>query len=184
MKKLLLTGIAALLTTAFLTAASAHGQTVKCFKPDGVEEPCDSRQLDMFPADEAFGSVTKTPLRAEYGGRIDQHIERWKALAESGDDVEVRDLCASACTLVTAYIPKERLCFSTTAALAFHHARYPNGEPAIEASRAMFNSYPQDIRTWLQNKGGFEKLPAEGYWLMLPSELWQMGYRKCEFNRR
>ena len=86
MKKLPLISVAALLTTAFLTAASAHGQTVKCFKQDGIEEPCASRQLDMFPADEAFGSVTKTPLRAEYGGRIDQHIERWKALAESGDD--------------------------------------------------------------------------------------------------
>ena len=102
MKKLLVSGVAALFTTALLTAAPAHGQTVKCFKPDGTEEPCSSRQLDMFPDADTFGPVTRTPLRAEYGGRVHQHIERWKALAESGDDVEIRDLCASACTLVTA----------------------------------------------------------------------------------
>jgi len=138
----------------------------------------------MFPDADAFGPVTRSPLRAEYGGRVHQHIERCKALAESGDDVEIRDLCASACTLVTAYVPKERLCFSATAVLAFHHARYLNGEIARGGSQMMFDSYPQDIRTWLQNKGGLEKLPVKGYWFMLASELWQMGYRKCEFNRR
>jgi hypothetical protein len=59
-------------------------------------------------------------------------------------------------------------------------ARFPNGEPAIEASRAMFNAYPQDIRMWLQAKGGVEKMPLESLWLLFPSELWQMGYRQCE----
>jgi hypothetical protein len=49
------------------------------------------QQAAMFPADEAFGSVTKNPLRAEYGGRIDQHIERWKALAVSDAELEAAD---------------------------------------------------------------------------------------------
>jgi hypothetical protein len=122
---------------------------------------------------------TTTFLGRERGGRIDQYIERWKALAASGDDVEIRDFCYSACTLVTAYIPKERLCFSVAATLAFHLARFPNGEPSMEVSRWMFNAYPEDIRAWLRAKGGLEKMPLEGFWLMSPSELWQMGYRDC-----
>ena len=44
----------------------------------------------------------------------------------------------------------------------------------------MFNAYPQDIRMWLQEKGGVEKMPLESLWLLFPSELWQMGYRRCE----
>jgi hypothetical protein len=45
----------------------------------------------------------------------------------------------------------------------------------------MFDSYPQDIRTWLQQKGGLEKM-AHGakLWALLAPELWKMGYRKCE----
>jgi hypothetical protein len=120
-------------------------------------------------------------LKDEPGGRVDQHIERWKALAASGEDVEIGGFCYSACTLVLAHVPKERLCFGQRAVLGFHLARFSlNGEPAIEASRAMFNAYPQDIRMWLQKKGGLEKMPLESLWLLFASELWQMGYRKCE----
>src|SRR5262249_20283636 len=100
-------------------------------------------------------------------------------LAASGEDVEIGSFCYSACTLVLAHVPKERLCFGLGAVLGFHLARLPNGEPAIEASRAMFNAYPQDIRMWLQEKGGVEKMPLESLWLLFASELWQMGYRNC-----
>src|SRR5262249_9645894 len=118
-------------------------------------------------------------LGGERGGRLDQHIERW-TLAASGEDVEIGGFCYSACTLVLAHVPK-RLCFGQGAVLGFHLARSSlNGEPAIEASRAMFNAYPQDIRMWLQEKGGVEKMPLESLWLLFASELWQMGYRKCD----
>jgi hypothetical protein len=172
-------------------SAPADEQAVKCLKPDGTEESCASRQSYFEPTQRydaeglekllppPFGPTNKTFLGREQGGRIDQHIERWKALAASGDDVEIRGFCGSACTLVTAYIPKERLCFSQTAMLAFHLARFSNGEPSLEGSRQMFNAYPEDIRAWLRAKGGLEKMPLQGYWLMFPSELWQMGYRDC-----
>jgi len=83
---------------------------------------------------------------------------------------------------VTAYVPKERLCFSQIAVLGFHLARdHFTGEPDIEASRWVFNSYPQDIRMWLQKKGGVEKMPLESLWLLFASELWEMGYRQCDW---
>jgi len=49
-----------------------------------------------------FGPINKSWLGRERGGRLDQHIERWKALAASGEDVEIRGSCYSACTLVLA----------------------------------------------------------------------------------
>jgi hypothetical protein len=182
----------ALIAFALMAAAPVYAeQAVKCLKPDGTEESCASRQPFFEPTKRydaeglekllppPFGPTDKTFLGREQGGRIDQHIERWKALAASGEDVEIRGFCWSACTLVTAYIPKERLCFSKTAMLAFHLARFSNGEPSIEGSRWMFNAYPEDIRAWLRAKGGLEKMPLQGFWLMFPSELWQMGYRDC-----
>jgi hypothetical protein len=52
--------------------------------------------------------IDKTFLGKEWrGGNLEQHKEYFKALAASGEDVEVRDACWSACTLVLAYIPKE-----------------------------------------------------------------------------
>jgi len=52
--------------------------------------------------------------------------------------------------------------------------------PAPMTTRRMFNSYPENIRAWLQNKGGIEKMTIEEYWTLTPPELWAMGYRKCE----
>jgi len=86
-------------------------------------------------------------------------------------NVEIRGLCPSACTLVLAHVPKERLCFSQTAVLAFHLARFPNGEPTIEGSLAMFNAYPRDIRMWLQEKGGVEKMSFESFWLLFSTRV-------------
>src|SRR5262249_48350989 len=59
----------------------------------------------------------------EPGGVIKEHIERWQELARSGADVEILDACYSACTLIVAYVPKERLCFGAFATLQFHLAR-------------------------------------------------------------
>jgi len=129
-----------------------------------------------------FGPINKGWVGSEHGGNLQEHVERWKALAASGKDVEIRGFCPSACTPVAAYVPKERLCFSQIAVLGFHLARdHFAGEPDIEASRRVFNSYPQDIRMWLQKKGGVEKMPLESLWLLFASELWEMGYRQCDW---
>ena len=106
-------------------------------------------------------------------------------LDASGNNIEIRGICPSACTLVLSYIPKERLCFQQTAWLWFHHAQdmftHATTEETVKYSRAMFDKYPQDIRQWLEQKGGFEKMPhGNRYWAISAAELWKMGYRKCE----
>ena len=51
----------------------------------------------------------RTVLGLEWGGKLIDHIERWQALDKSGDVIEIRGPCVSACTMVMAFIPRERL---------------------------------------------------------------------------
>jgi hypothetical protein len=97
----------------------------------------------------------------------------------------------SACTLVVNYIPKERLCFDANAQLAFHMLRsgatadWKPGDPwkelplNLEATKQIVDSFPEDIRNWINERGGYSKLPTETYLTMRASELWKMGYRRC-----
>ena len=44
----------------------------------------------------------------------------------------------------------------------------------------MIDKYPADIRTWIETRGGAKKMPLVGYWVLYASDLWEMGYRKCD----
>jgi hypothetical protein len=54
----------------------------------------------------------KVTIDFEPGGHLQEHLQRWQALALSGADVEILNSCLSACTLIVAYVPKERLCLA------------------------------------------------------------------------
>jgi hypothetical protein len=62
----------------------------------------------------------KVTIDFEPGGHLQEHLQRWQALALSGADVEILNSCLSACTLIVAYVPKERLCFGRFSSLQFH----------------------------------------------------------------
>jgi hypothetical protein len=105
--------------------------------------------------------------------------------AQSGE-VQVRGPCMSACTLVLSYISKNRLCFDDKAVLGFHKVRYQftlaNG-PDIAAESTtteVVESYPEDIRAWIDSQGGQKRMPMDGYWYLWAKNLWAMGYRKCD----
>jgi hypothetical protein len=139
-----------------------------------------------------------TKLYYEPGGILLEHEKRWKALAKSGDDVEIRGMCVSACTLITAYIPKERLCFGEHATLMFHQVRIPkqgakqgvkddlsfeNTMPYLLGTQQFVARLPRDILMWIKERGGAEGLPGDTpyhFLTLYAGELWNMGYRKCE----
>jgi hypothetical protein len=124
--------------------------------------------------------ISTTVLQAEAGGGLSVHVRRWQELARSGDNVEVRGPCFSACTMVVAYVPKERLCFGEYASLHFHSARNLfTRQESLETNRWMFARYPTDIQKWLTVRGGVEKLTLD-FWELPAEELWAMGYRQCK----
>jgi hypothetical protein len=145
-------------------------ELVKCLKPDGTEESCESRHIKP-----------KTVLYDEPGGIFTEHWQRWHTLNLSGHDVEIRGSCVSACTMILAHISKDRLCFGESASLQFHASRRERDstEPDIPFTRWMLTQYPRDIRNWLSMRGGAEKMTVAELWRLSAEELWAMGYHKC-----
>lgn len=137
--------------------------------------------------------VPKTVIRHDNGGYLHEYIERWSNISAQGGQVEVLGRCVSACTLVTAYIPKDRICFGPDASLDFHQAYIskPEFSPAVEATKWILEKYPADIPHWIADQGryrmgfdwnvrqGSKTPPLYGFWTLPAEELWKMGYRRC-----
>jgi hypothetical protein len=118
--------------------------------------------------------------RPQHRGLVDKYNIQWKVIAEAGGPVEILGMCQSACTLVMAHVPKDRLCFGQDGYLNFHQARSSlDGSLAPETTKWMIRHYPDDIRNWIDRQGGVEMLPTHTYWTLRASELWKMGYSKC-----
>ena len=109
---------------------------------------------------------------------MSEYRDRYEELKSRGVEVEVRGMCESACTLVTSVIPKGRLCFGANAALRFHKAT-ELGKPSNYATQWMVDSYPVEIRGWIEGKGGVERMPVEGYWTLPAAVLWSLGFDRC-----
>jgi hypothetical protein len=156
-----------------LGAGAAHGQSWR-----------DSVNLPKVPFTE-FAITPKPPpviyILHDDGGRLADYVSRWSVVSLAGNQVEVLGRCGSGCTILTAYIPKDRLCFHARASLAFHMARHSDTDPtpAPKTTKWMINNYPADIRGWIEARGGVEKMSISEWWTLPASELWEMGYRKC-----
>ena len=117
------------------------------------------RQLATLPGTTATETVV---INKGLGGSIPEHELRYRLMAQTGAAVEMRGQCWSACTLVTAYFPKERLCFGPGAFLAFH-AALRNMETrayAPQATALMYASYPPEYKGFIDRHGGWERLTA------------------------
>ena len=93
----------------------------------------------------------------DVGGRIDRYLDGYEKLGASGKMVIIDGLCASACTIVLAMVPREKICVTPNANLAFHaawdfgaHRRITN----FEATRMLFTMYPVQVQRWIARHGG------------------------------
>jgi hypothetical protein len=165
------------LALALLATAAAYGQTPPYLwyrSPVMPAPPWSNADIDKGSA------ATRTVIYNDRGGNLNFYSARWRALAESGSDVEIRGACMSACTTIMVYVPHDKFCFGKEASLTFHmNVDQTTGKPAVGATKWMLDEFPEDIRTWIENKGGIEKMTMDG-WTMTAPELWAMGYRKCE----
>ena len=93
---------------------------------------------------------------------IGTYIDKYQDLQASGENVIVDGLCASACTLVLGFIPRDRLCITPRAVFGFHQA-YDAGVAKTgallqvanrEASEYLFHKYPRPVRDWIFVHGG------------------------------
>jgi hypothetical protein len=191
---------AAVTLAALLATAAAHAQSTiypphkildpeeglplhqrKFMPPEGYVSP-DQRALVALSAPiMAPKLIEPVVMLGGKGGLIAEHHVRFWALKQQGATVEMRGGCWSACTLITSFIPKERLCFAEGSFLAFHSARAPDSlSPQLHSTLAMYASYPAEIRQWIDRNGGPYKMTVESYWTMYDRELWAIGYPRCK----
>ena len=121
-------------------------------------------------------------LQDETGGSIGWHKLRFAAYQREEVRVELHGSCYSACTLITGYVPKDKLCFASGAFLAFHAAQTADRRKHADGTLQMYLIYPKFIRDWVDEQGGIDKLPGprEGFWTLYDRDLWKMGYPKCK----
>ncbi len=110
--------------------------------------------LGMMPA-----SAT-VRIHGDDGGRIGTYLARFKALRVSGERVVIDGTCASACTMLLGAIPRDRICVTPQATLAFHAAwdPTPSGtEISTAGNHYLWANYPADIRNWITRHGGLRE---------------------------
>jgi len=118
------------------------------------------------------------------GGRIGTYVDKYRDLSNTGQTVVIDGICASACTIVLAAVPNERICTTPRARLGFHQAwdvGLAQGGALVqvasrEASQMLFALYPAPVRRWIRGKGG---LPAPNKMLWLQGKQLRAMYKPC-----
>ena len=92
------------------------------------------------------------------GGRIETYVQRFTQARDSGERIVVDGRCLSACTLVLAIVPRERICVTPNASFGFHAAWSFDSAGGVAvntgATDSMWKMYPQRIRQWIRANGG------------------------------
>jgi hypothetical protein len=91
------------------------------------------------------------------GGQIGAYLSKYHALRENGERVMIDGTCASACTMLLGVIPRNRICVTPRAVLAFHSAWNPTSEGEQVSSAGnyyLWSNYPSHIRKWIIEHGG------------------------------
>jgi hypothetical protein len=129
--------------------------------------------------------IGPTPAAAEVrilaspGGAVGSYLELFEAVRQSGQRVVIDGPCYSACTLVLSTIPRERICVTRRAVLGFHAPRWLDRRgrqyaASDETVNVVANTYPADVRAWIDRNGGLRGKP-----IFLRGRALTAMYRRC-----
>jgi hypothetical protein len=111
--------------------------------------------ISVSPAD-ATMRITGDP-----GGLVIDYVERFEAARASGEPVIIEGPCLSACTLAIGILPRGQVCATPNAVLGFHAAWRPTSNggrvTSPDATQAMYEVYPANVRKWIARHGGLSK---------------------------
>ena len=165
-------------------AGTAFGQSsthVRSAPPADAAKPLVFEEYFISRTSEFTLTPNRVVITRGGGGLLYEHNMKYAGYRNAGMAVEVRGPCCSACTLITAYVGKDKLCIGQGAFFAFHQARAATTKQVRPAETAlMYWQQPEQIRDWIDRNGGHAKLPLDGFWTMYDHELWAMGYQKCK----
>src|SRR5271169_3921183 len=75
----------------------------------------------------------------DHGGSVAEYDARWSELAARGANVRVVGPCQSACTVLLAHIPNDRICVTPQASFGFDLAHRP------DATAMLWAGYSTDL---------------------------------------
>jgi hypothetical protein len=96
------------------------------------------------------------------GGSITAYAERYKALEQTGVSVKIDGLCISACTMVLAYFPPDRICMTERGSFGFHLASTQDGDNP-ELTKAWLRIFPEWVLDWLAKTGALITAPRYAF---------------------
>jgi hypothetical protein len=103
------------------------------------------------------------------GGEVVAYVRTFHDMGVSGQHLVIDGPCLSACTLFTAFIPRNHVCVTRRAVLGFHAASYYDDArrslvPTRRGSSLVMRLYPPEIRNWIERHGGLkpEIMPLRG----------------------
>src|SRR5918994_6156465 len=106
----------------------------------------------IVPADAAMR------ITGDKGGQIGPYLYSFVALRSTGQRVIIDGPCLSACTLVTAVMPRSHICVTPRATLGFHAAWAPDetGRKTVHraGTKLVYKIYPKQIQSWIARNGG------------------------------
>ncbi|WP_417808808.1 hypothetical protein [Thioclava sp.] len=111
------------------------------------------------------------------GGLLGQRAEEIRVLAQTGQRVELRGQCLSACTL---YLKLPNACVAPDAVFGFHGPSWyghPLPVDRFEAfSNLMARHYREPLRSWFMNTARYR---TSSYYQLSGHQLIGMGYSPC-----
>ena len=103
-------------------------------------------------------SSAKTRIAGDKGGPLGDYLLKFAAMRDAGEQVMIDGSCLSACTLVTALIPRNKICITERAMLGFHAGWFETkaGEriSSPTGTGVLYAMYPPIIRRWIARQGG------------------------------
>ena len=116
-------------------------------------------------------------VRSDRGGMLGQRSQQIRQLRASGQRVELRGTCLSACTM---YLSLPNACVAASASFGFHGpSRNQRALPAAEFehwSEVMARNYREPLRSWFLSEARYR---ISGYYELSGAELIRMGYAAC-----
>jgi hypothetical protein len=107
----------------------------------------------------AMAQAETIDVSDSHGGLVADYDARWAALAAKGVSVRVVGPCQSACTVMFAHIPNDRICVTPQASFGFHLAK------TAKSTATLWGAYSSDIQAWINQHGG---LTSQFIWMRAP----------------
>jgi hypothetical protein len=97
-------------------------------------------------------------ITRDFGGYVEEYKAKYAKVKTRGERVVIDGICNSACTLVLGIVPRNRICVTRRAMLGFHAAWMPGPQgkpvPSAVGTQALWDLYPQNVRKWINARGG------------------------------